>query len=159
MKKARRKTRKRRVIGQRSIQINQRTKPRSLLQKDHVINHLVGRKEIGRAKGRQNVDTVEHMSVNGHEVRALRKTETGHGAKVHQEKTKRGRGAEAQEEIRTGHGVEAQKETETDHEVGVLEGKDLEAEVQEEIGTDHEVPTKNTMTNKNGLHQKKSKHI
>ena len=182
VKKARGKTRKRRVIDQRSVQINQKTRPRSFLLRDHVIGLPVGRKEKGHVRGHQIVNMINHILVNGQEVKvqgrieigqeakALKGTRTDHevGLEV-QEEIKIGHGAEVQEkaeadhavgvrqeETGTDHGAEVQEETRTDHAVGALKGKDLEAEVQEKLGIDRTVPVKEAMTNKDHLHQKKS---
>ena len=162
------------MIDQRSVQINQRTKLGSFLQKDHVINPQIGRREKGRVSGHQIVNMINHTLVNGHEVKvqgrieigqevkAQKETRTGHEAGLEvQEETKTDRGAGAQEkagvdhgvgvlgETRTGHEAEVQEETRTGHAVGVLKGKELEAEVQGKLGTDHKVPVNATvMTNK-----------
>lgn len=145
------------MIDQRSVRINQGTKARSFLQKDHVTNPLVGRKEIGHARGHQTVD-INRILVNDHVVKALRKTEVDQGAEVQEDQRvgvppgEAGHGAEAREETKTDHEAEAQEEAITGHGVGVLKGKELEAEAQEKTGIDHKVPTK---ANKDGLHQKK----
>lgn len=182
VKKTRGRTRKRRVIDQRSVQINQKTKPRSFLLKDHVIDLQVGRKEKGHVRGHQIVNMTNHILVNGQEVKvqgrieigqeakALKGTRTDHEAGLEvQDEIKTGHGAEVQEkaeadhavgvrqeETGTDHGAEVQEETRTDHAVGALKGKELEAEVQEKLGIDRTVPVKEAMTSKDHLHQKES---
>lgn len=147
------------MIDQRSVRINQGTKARSFLQKDHVTNPLVGRKEIGHARGHQTVD-INHILVNGHVVRVLRKTEVDQEAEVQEDQRvgappeEAGHGVEAREETKTDHEAEAQEEAITGHGVGVLKGKGLEAGAQEKTGIDHKAPTK---ANKDGPQQKKSK--
>ena len=170
------------MIDQRSVQINQKTRPRSFLLRDHVIDLQVGRKEKGHVRGHQIVNMINHILVNGQgvkvqgrieigqEAKAQKGTRTGHEAGLEvQDEIKTGHGAEVQEkaeadhavgvlqeETGTDHGAEVQEETRTDHAVGALKGKDLEAEVQEKLGIDRTVPVKEAMTNKDHLHQKKS---
>lgn len=182
VKKARGKTRKRRVIDQRSVQINQKTRPRSFLLRDHVIDLQVGRKEKGHVRDHQIVNMINHILVNGQGVKVQGRIEIGQEAKAQkgtrtdheaglevQDEIKTGHGAEVQEkaeadhavgvlqeETGTDHGAEVQEETRTDHAVGALKGKDLEAEVQEKLEIDRTVPVKEAMTNKDHLHQKKS---
>ena len=142
MRKARGRTPKRHVIGQRSVQINQGTRLRTFLQRDHVINLLVERKEIGHVKDHQIVDMASHTPVNGHEARARRKTETG------QEAEAQGGDLVVEAPEKVDHGAEVQEEIRTGHVVGVLRGKDLEAKVQEETGVGHEVPAMKVVTSK-----------
>ena len=141
------------MIDQRSVRINQGIKLRTFLQTSHVINLQAERKEIGQGKGHQIVDIANHMVVNGHEVRALKKI--GQGAEVRKEGLAvevPGSGVEVPEEV--DHGVEAQEETGTGHVVGVLNGKGLEAKVQEKTGIGHEVPIRKAIGK--SLHPKKS---
>ena len=155
MRKARRKTRKRRVIDQRSVRIKLGIKLRIFLQIGHVINLLVERREIDQGKGHLIVSTANHTAGNGHEVRARKKT--GQEAEVQKEGLVVGvpeSGVEVPEEVV--HVVEAPEETGTDHAAGVLKGKGLEAKVQEKrIG--HRVLIKKAT--ENSLHQKKSIHF
>lgn len=152
MRKARRRTQRRRVIDQRSVQISQGTKPKNFLQRDHVINLRLGRKGIGRAKDHLSVDMANHMCGNDHEARAPRETGTGQEVEVLEEV---GHVAEVQEKTKTDHGVGVLEEVDREagapgetgigHGVGVPKGKDIEAEAQEKTGTDHKVPTKKMM--------------
>lgn len=155
VRKARRRTRKGRVIDQRSVQINQRTKLGSFLQKDHVINPQVGRKETGRVSGHQIVDMINHTLVNAHEAKVQGRIEIGREVKA-QKETRTDHEAEVQEKAGVDHAVGVQEETKTGHAVGVLKGKDQEAEVREKLGIDHKAPVKATMANKDNLHQEKS---
>lgn len=150
VRKARGRTLKRHVTGQRNVQINQGTRPRRFLQRDHVINLLVERKEIGHVKDHQIVGITSHILVNGHGARAQRKTETGQGAEA------QGGSLVVEAPEKVDHGAEVQEEIRTGRVVGVLRGKDLAAKVQEETGVDHEVPAMKVVTSKDSLKKSNS---